>query len=346
MAGPPELPESIIVGTFAGMRNNVAAERLQIADLESGVNVDIDDAGQARRRRGRTLKLAGDFHSVQTLKRGTLAVRDGTLGWVLPGYAFIAITTVGSKPVSAVQVGADVYFSSLDASGVIREDGTLGDWGVSASAPTWLSPVVAPTSTAGAIAGKLISPPPYASLIETYRGRNYLAVGKILWVTELYLYGWVDRTRGFLPFEHDITMLKAVNDGLFVGTTGGIYFIKGTFAEGMKLEPIVSSAALSQAVAVPTSKIHPQARSGPIPEGEGIAFLGADGFFVGFDGGQLYNLTQDRMVFPEMVNAAVLYREQDGVNQLVAAADSRGEPTASARIGDYVDAEIRRFQGG
>lgn len=346
MAGPTEPPESIVVGVFDGVRNTVSPERLGLRDLETGINIDIDDAGQARRRRGYTRKLTGSFHSVQTVKRGMLAVRDGTLGWVLPGYAFVAITAVGEKPISAVQVSDDVYFSSLDASGRVDADGVLHAWGVSASALSWISPVIAPTNTAGAIAGKAVSPPPFASQIEIYRGRIYLAVGKTLWVTELYLYDLVDRTRGFLQFEHEITMIKAVNDGIFVGTTGGIYFTQGTFSEGLKLVPIVDAAALGPATVVPGSRIHPQARQGPIPDGMAVAFLGSDGFYAGFDGGQLYNLTQDRLALPSAQNAAVLYREQDGVNQLVAVADSRGAPTSSARIGDYVDAEIRRFQGG
>ena len=74
-------------------------------------------------------------------------------------------------------------------------------------------------------------------------------------------------------------------------------------------------------------------------------FLAKTGLCAGFNGGQSFNLTQNTMVFPDASNAAALFRRQDGVNSYVAVADSGGTPSSNARIGDYVDAEIRRFQG-
>jgi hypothetical protein len=52
------------------------------------------------------------------------------------------------------------------------------------------------------------------------------------------------------------------------------------------------------------------------------------------------------MAFPAGVSAAALFRQDQGANSYIAAVDSAGGPSANARIGDYVDAEIRRFQGG
>ena len=345
---PDEPPESIILSGFAGVRNTVASERLGVRDLEAAVNVDLDDAGQLRRRRGQTLRMSGNFHSIQKVARGVLGVRDGALGWILPGYAFVSLgLDAGADALLARQVDDVIYFGSRAVSGKIRSNDTIESWGVPASATTWLSPVIAPTDTAGAIAGKLISPPPMVGLFEMYRGRAYLADDKTLWVTELYLYDYVDRTKGFIQFEHTITQIAAVDDGLFVGTEGGIYFLKGSFAQGQRLSLLTQATALpGNYVTVPASKVHPNARQGVVPESDGVVFLTTDGICVGFDGGQLFNLTQDRMVLPQARSAALLYRPLDGVNQVLAVADSGGSPTASARIGDYVSAEIRRFQGG
>lgn len=345
---PDELPESIILGEFAGLRNNVAPERMKPDDLQTAVNVDIDDAGQLRRRRGYTRKMLGDFHSVKTLTRGTLAVKDGSIGWVLPGYVFVPLQSgIGPAPVASLQIGEDVYFSSTTNAGVIHEDDTVEEWALSASATRWLSPAISPTSTAGAVSGKLISPPPMCSDMAVYNGRIYLAVGKILWATELYLYRFVDRTKGFVPFESEITMVAAVDDGIFVGTERGIFFLKGAFSSGMKLEKLTNAAAIPGfAAAVPGNKVIPQRYQGTVPESTAVVFMSSEGICAGFNGGQLFNLTQEKLEFPEMSSAAVLYREQDGVNQVVAVADSGGSPTSTARIGDYVDAEIRRFQGG
>ena len=347
-SAPPEPPESIILGAFTGVRNNVSPERLREGELETAINVDVDDVGQLRRRRGYARKMLGDFHSVQTVNRGVLAVRDGSLGWILPGYAFVALRPdVGPQRISAAQVGPDVYYSSMISAGVIRADDTVESWAVPASAPAWLSPVRNPTDTLGEVAGKLVSPPPTGSDIAVYRGRLYIAHEKVLWFTELYLYGLVDRTKGYIQFEAPITLVMAVTDGLYVGTTEGLFFLQGNIAQGMKLVPIVSAGVIPGSGAfVPTSRVHPQARQGPVAENEAAVFLTAAGVCAGMDGGQVFNLTQERFVPPGMVSAAVLYRELDGVTQLIAVADSAGAPTATARIGDYVDAEIRRFQGG
>lgn len=344
---PSEPPESIILGEFAGLRNNVAPERLKTEDLQAAVNVDIDDAGQLRRRRGKTLKIAGDFHSVTTLPRGTLAVKDGSIGWVLPGYAFVTLQSgIGPEPVAALQIGDEVYYSSTTNAGIIHADDAVEAWALSASATQWLSPVGAPTGTAGAISGKLISPPPMASDMTAYHGRIYLAVGKILWATELYLYRFVDRTKGFIPFETEITMVAAVDDGIYVGTKQGIFFLKGAFSSGMKLEKLTGAAAIRGfAASVPGNKVIPQRYQGTVPESTAVVFMSSEGICAGFNGGQLFNLTHEKLEFPAMSSAAVLYREQDGVNQLVAVADSGGAPTSTARIGDYVEAELRRFQG-
>jgi hypothetical protein len=63
---------------------------------------------------------------------------------------------------------------------------------------------------------------------------------------------------------------------------------------------------------------------------------------LGLDGGQAYNLTQDRMVFPGGVGAAAIYREDQGLNSYLAVTNSGGGPAANARIGDYVSAEVVR----
>ena len=342
MASQP--PESIILGSFKGVRNNVSRERLGTDDLEVALNVDIDDAGQLRRRRGYSLKLAGDGHSVYTTTRGVLGVMDGVLGWVRPNFSFQALYAgMGGHAVGYAQVGDDIYFSSKVASGIVRADDSVSPWGVSASAPEWLSPVRSPTDTLGEIAGKLISPPPLATDLDYYKGRIYLGVDRVLWATELYLYNYVDRTRGYLPFETDITLVKAVDDGVYVGTVGGLFFIQGTLADGLKRTPVTDAQVFKgSGTTVPVSRMHPQARQGPVPEGLGVMMMTSDGVYAGFNGGEVYNLTQDRVVFPNVARVAALYREQDGVNQFIAVADSDGTPTSSARIGDYMDAVIVR----
>jgi hypothetical protein len=340
----PNLPDSIILGAFSGLKNTVAPERLKADELERALNVDVDDAGQLRRRRGYILSLAGDWHSVKGPLAGKVyGVKDGTLGIIRPGPVFYTLgVDVGAAPVCYAEVNDEVYFSSRDASGVISLAETVEPWGDTAGQGTWLSPVYTPTETLGEVGGTLLGDPPKATQIEAYKGRIYLAQGKTLWATELWRYHFVDRTGGFIQFEHDITLVMAVGDGLYVGTTGGLYFLQGVL-NSFKLQQMTTGAVLpGSGVAMPAELVHPQARNSPVPTDTAIVCLSDDGVLAGFDGGTVFNLTRDRLLLPAGTSAAGLFRQDLGANHYVAAMDSAGGPSANTRIGDYVDAEIIR----
>lgn len=338
---PSEPPESIVLGQFSGIRNTVSEERLQLGELAAAVNVDIDDVGQLRRRRGRASLHSDPHHSlIGPIAGRTLVVRGEMLGW-LNGTAFTELVWAGPEPLSYTNVGSDIYFSSEITSGKIVNGEAL-PWGADGESQ-WISPVMTPSDTLGAISGRRLQAPPRAIEIEHYKGRIYLAAGPVLWATELYLYDLVDKDKNYVLLEDDITMVRAVGDGLYVGTTRELLFLRGTLAKGLEMQSIISSPVIrGSAVVVPYSKVHPQARQGPVPEGEGPVFMTEAGVCLGLDGGQVYNLTQDRVIFPAAERAAALYREDQGANSYVAVADSAGGPRANTRIGDYVDAEIVR----
>lgn len=348
MAGaPPDLPETIVVGTFSGVKNIVTPERLQPADLEAAVNVDLDNAGQSRRRQGYTLHLAGNCHSVFGAEHGMLMVKDGQIGTVQNG-AFFAIGPVGDDRLSYAKVGATTYFSSRAASGKIDKTGAFTPWGEHGGAGQWVSPVVVPTDLLGAIRGRILGPPPLAEVIEAYSGRIYMGLDTVIWATELFLYDKVDRTKNYLQMEKPITAMISVDDGLYVGTEGGLFFLQGVLSKGMQYKQLTNSPVVrGSACRVPADMLRTAMNPGPPGKVEQAGvILADDGIYGCFAGGDAYNMTRTSVAFPHAERAAVLFRQEAGVNSYVVAADSAGGPSANARIGDYVEAEIRRFQGG
>lgn len=342
MVGELQTPEPIVVGEFAGIKNVVAPERLRPGELEQAINVDLDDAGQLRRRRGYEQKHGGKHHSARTIAGRTLVVRDEILGELLPGYAFVSLGWAGPHRLTYTAVGSTIYFASQTTSGKIVGDSIL-PWGAAVSAGGWVSPVIRPTATLGAVSGQLHGAPPTATEIEHYKGRIYLAHEKLLWATDLYLYDRVDKTKGFIQFEHDITMVAAVTDGLYVGTRAQLLFLQGTYSEGLRRTTIMDSPVVpGSAVVVPVAEAHPQAKNGPVPEGDAPMFLTDAGICLGLDNGQVHNITRGRVAFPKADSAAALYRMDQGASAYVAVTDSGGAPEAAARVGDYVDAEIVR----
>lgn len=341
-------PESVIVDGFDGLKNTVSPERLGARDLETAQNVDLDDTGQVRRRRGYTLKDPAEYHSLQNSGGKIFAARNGVFGRIRDDYSFLPLCTVGATPVCCTSVNEEVYFSSADASGVVRADDTLIPWGLTDGQGQWLSPVINPTATLGQVAGRLLGDPPLATDIEAFHGRIYLAQGKTLWRTEPFQYHVVDRTRGFYQFEYEITLVMSVDDGLYVGTTGGLYFLgeeRILMREfgSLKLDRVVDGFVVpGSGIGLPVDMVRPDTMQQSVGTGTAVLFLTDAGIMAGFNTGETLNITRGRFVLPEMVKAAGLFRQDQGVNSYVAAVDSAGGPSANARIGDYVDAQIIR----
>jgi len=344
----PNLPDSVTFAQFTGLKNTVTPERLKLTELERAINVDIDDAGQIHRRRGYAKKISGDFHSAFTSQSGVVyAVKDGTLGIVDPGYVFRALQTgIGGGGLAYVQVGSDIFYSSPTTSGVLTNGVTPGAWGQIGGDRTWISPVVNPTATLGQVGGKLLGAPPMASVLGYFNGRIYMADDRDLWATELYAYHYVDKTRTFTRWEDEITVLGMVTDGFYVGTQSSVWFMSGTFGR-MARVPVASAGALKGSlVTLPAELVAPNIPlEQQTPSKNAVLFMTTSGLVAGFDGGNAFNLTQNQVLFPNAQSVAALFRRADGANSYVAVTDSGGTPSANTRIGDYVDAEIRRFQG-
>ena len=95
-------------------------------------------------------------------------------------------------------------------------------------------------------------------------------------------------------------------------------------------------------VPAPGELADPHNMDQPVESRKAMMFLTDSGVCVGMEGGQSFNITQNHVWFPRAASAAPLFRRQDGVNTYLAVLDSRGTPTDSARIGDYIDAQIIR----
>jgi hypothetical protein len=346
-----DLNASVMLDGFGGLKNTVDMERLEPKDLAQAINIDLDDKGQPRRRRGYTKMVSGDCHSLFQSDGGVVyVVKNSVLGVLNPDYSFSScgVSIFGSSvnSLAYIQVGKDIYYSGCGTSGIIdTRDNTVSFWG--STNDLFLSPVVNPTANLPAIRGKLLGKPPIASILAYYNGRIYLAEGSTLWCTELYLYNYVDKTRNFAQFDGDITMVGVITDGIYVGTTKGVWFLNGK-SYPFPIQNILSEGVIPGSMVYIPGELADQTPPGPeadTPAGASLAFMTSRGYFLGKDGGQAFGLTEEKFIFPGMVRASSLFRRQDGVNQYMVVGDSEGSPVGNARFGDYVDAEIVRGGG-
>ena len=349
----PQPGDPVIFSKFDGMKNTVQSERLGPHDLLTATNVTLDDTGQLSRRRGSTLQVSGNAHSLFTSAQGdiTLVVLNGDLVILNKDYSTYDLATeISTDPsqglpgLAYAQVGRKVYFSSPTDRGVVDLDGqVVGVWG--SGEDYWLSPVVNPTATLPAVAGRLLRQPPNATVLCYFNGRIYLAQGKTMWATVLYAYNFVDTTAGYKQFEGVITMIGAVGDGIYVGTDEGLYFLSGSSYDTLKKVRVMDSGVIpGSMVTIPSELGNPPQESlgADTPLQVSIAFMTTNGFCAAQDGGQVYNLTETKFFFPQASSAASMYRRQDGMNQFVTTMQSGGDPTNNAAIGDFIEGTIIR----
>ena len=340
--------DSVMFAAFVGLRNTAASSRLasprvgQLAEpveLEAATNIDIDDQFMARRRRGITQAVAGDYHSAWTGDTNTFVVANGTLSVLYPDFTTVSIRAgIGPTRLAYLQVADTVYFSGDNVSGKILADLTPDAWGTTDAAGEWVSPVTRPTQYVGEINGRTLTAPPHAEYLAEMNGRIYLAQGKVLWATEYMLPDHVDATKNYMQFEHKITGLGTVEGGMFVGTKGGTHYLSGPLSEMTRKDVDMYKTIPGSMLSVDPEVL------GNDKQGEtAIMYMTDQGLCAGLTGGSAYNLTKKRVMFPGATSVAALFREQDGINQYIGVTDTGGTPSSKARIGDYADAEIRRF---
>lgn len=134
MAASPQQrdPDVVAYEAFAGVRNDVAAERLGPSDLYIGQNVDLDNSGRVARRGGRTRLSATATHS--------LWADGGVLGLCVQGtdlkklaldYALTVVRSglTAGLPMSYSKVNDSVYFTNGRENGVL-ENGVARSWGL------------------------------------------------------------------------------------------------------------------------------------------------------------------------------------------------------------------------
>ena len=361
---PGQATDGVTFESFSGLRNTVNPERLGPRELARAVNIDIDDAGQIRRRRGQKLVGGGGYRSIiGTDYLGVFrmfAVRGTELVELYQDYTSLSLLAgMPQDKLAWVQVAGTLYFSSANVSGQISLT-TLAvtPWGgrsahsyYPSTVPVigrdfWLSPVLDPDVNNPAVAGRLLGPPPMGCFLAYYNGRIYIADGYTLWATELYLYNYVDKTASYRQFEDLITGIAAVEDGLYVGTKSGLYFMGGTFKEPKRTLKERSGVIPGTMIVVPGELVDPEARRRPdVPHQvtTAISCMTDAGLVVGLAGGTVYNLTRNDFQFPKASAGVSMLRASGGFHSIVSVLDSQGTPsTSDAAFGDYVSATLIR----
>jgi len=280
-----------------GINNKVDPTRLQynpesgIEELAAAVNVDVSSSKRVSRRKGYTLQLAQAAHSLFPCDGYCLFVSGEDLYVLESDYTSSGIRnlTTGAR-MSYVRPESDTYYCNGTEKGIVRDRISYA-W----TAASYVGP---PTT-------KTFSDPPIGHLLEVYNGVMLIAQDNIMWHSEPFAYSWFDLAKNYVQFGARLTMMKAVQGGVFVSTEEGTFFHKGgTVKEFIQGKVADYPAIEGTAVTVNASRIGDGGISGLAAiwaSKNGICFGGPDGSFR--------NLTERRLDYPAARYGAGLCRD-------------------------------------
>jgi hypothetical protein len=253
-----------------------------------------------------------------------------TSGWVAEGRYQIAVTysrvdgqESGASTSAVIDVGANggIIVSLPTSSDATVSDVNLYATGCNgevlfyvASFPNGTSSVTYSRGDAfgPALKTQFLSPPLVGNLMAHYNGRIYIAQNDIVWYTQLFGYELMDLAENFLPMGGNITMLESVQDGLWVATESGTYFLVGDDAPLKRISK--DDAGVIPGTAVKLDGVNlgkEKSYSGPAVLWGSAKY----GVCAGLNGGQVQYLTEKRFLFPETdYRGAGLIRQEDNSN--------------------------------
>jgi hypothetical protein len=125
----------VAIDKFLGLRNNVRSEAFDLGDLEAAPNMDLDDAGKLRRRKGYSAAIfAGSYHSLFASAEVMVACTGTTLRRLMPdnvpnpSSAALRTGLTGGR-IAYASLGARIYYSDGTYTGCV-DGGAARSWGL------------------------------------------------------------------------------------------------------------------------------------------------------------------------------------------------------------------------
>jgi hypothetical protein len=283
------------LNTRAGPARLITDRETGLCELAQAVNVDVDAFRRISRRPGAKATACDvPAHSIYSILDTTLFVSDYQLCKLEDDYSYTVLATLDSDArMSFLYLNDLIYFSNGVDKGIYSiTENDIYEW----EAGEYFGPRTD---------REFLSPPP-GEILEFYHGRIHIAEGSVLWFTEPFGYNWVDYSENYYVLPSRITMLRAIDDGLYIGTTTGVHFLRGDASGLLQVSAghvVRGTDVLCHKEDIQTDLVEGIRHSGPCvicASSEGILFLGRDGY--------VKNLTGKRIEYPvQSQGAAYVY---------------------------------------
>lgn len=287
----------------------------KIVALRNAVNVDLDTAGNARRRSGYTRVIGGAATRCGfSCDAGTFYVDGVTLMRLNDDDTATALFNgIAGEVVSYEYFNGVVYLSD----GIVTKRITAGsvyDWSIDFHLSDDTDYMAIPPGT----------------IVRHHNGRMYVASGNLIWFTDPFTLGSVHRQRNFLQFTSPVSIMEPVNGGIWIVTDETYFYAGGGPDDFTPVLQLNYGAAPGTAVRVTNSN--------------DVMWYSDRGVVVATNDGQIKNL-QEASVAVEIgeVGAAVI-REENGIRQFIASV--RNQSVSPLAANSFIEMEVVRKQGG
>jgi len=258
-----------------------------IGFLSIAYNVNISNSLRVSRVKGYTKRRSEAVTSFYADGDRAFYVSLDKLYELKEDYSRITLRTglTLNARMSFVEVFGKYYYTNGYENGVIENEGS---W-------TWVK-----GDYVGATTDKSFSNPPIGHLLECYKGRLYIAKDNVLYPSERRDYGRFQLKLG-TPFPDKIRMLKAVDDGLYVGTSKCVYSLRGNTFKEFNIQKVIIDTVVKGSDVIMNGQY---LQGGSLFQGKVIIWTGYKGIYAGGSNGKVVNLTYEHLRYPKAEEGA------------------------------------------
>ena len=287
------------VNKFSGVNNVDLATRLfpvpinheYVYPLSQAVNVEIDNTFGISSRDGYTEVLSGtSIHSMWSDGVTCLFVDGETLYQMDSIYEKTSIRSVSLGPrMSYANCNDRIYYTNNHEIGYVKKGAD--------------NPLVDPER-------EFKSPLPAGKFIEYFRGCLYVAKNNILYISDP-LCDYYDVRTGYRIFAEDLTMLRAVDEGLYV-SDDRVWFIKGKGNDEFERDEAYPVRAISYTDVRVSGKHVDDGLAGDV-----AMWTSNNGICLGDNSGKVINLTEARYAFTATGQGTGFIRDKSNVKHYI-----------------------------
>ncbi len=162
--------------------------------------------------------------------------------------------------------------------------------------------------------------------VRWFNQRLLVASGNILYYGEPASNALYNPMKGYIPFPARISVVEPCQNGVYV-VADQTYWLAGTDVSTAEVVPALPYGAV-------------EGTGGRTPNTNEVWWFSHRGAVMGDESGKVKNLQEENVAVDPAQVGASLYREQDGMRQLVSSV--RGGDTTIAKAGSFATAEIIR----